>query len=59
MRLVRTVIALALIVVGAVILSEMLRYQLRYSLTGIVLGGAMIALGAVRLRALYSRMGPP
>lgn len=56
MRIVRTVIALALIVIGAFILSEMLRYPLRYSFTGLVIGGAMILLGAVRLRTLYSRV---
>ena len=56
MRVIRTLIALALIVTGAVILSEMLHYQLRYSFTGLVLGGAMILLGAVRLRALFARV---
>jgi hypothetical protein len=55
MRLLRTLIAVALIALGAVILSEMLHYPLRYSLTGIVVGGAMIALGIMRLRLLYTR----
>jgi putative effector of murein hydrolase LrgA (UPF0299 family) len=56
MRLIRAVISLALIVIGGIIVSEMIHYPLRYSLTGIVLGVAMIALGIVRLRALYGRV---
>lgn len=55
MRWLRTAIAAALIVIGAIILIDMLRYPIRYTLTGIVLGAAMIALGVVRLRALYQR----
>ena len=55
MRLLRAVISAALIVVGAVIFTKMLHYPIRYSITGLVLGAAMIALGIVRLRALYAR----
>ncbi|HUA08099.1 MAG TPA: hypothetical protein VMA98_02425 [Candidatus Acidoferrales bacterium] len=53
MRAVRTVLALAMIVVGAIILTRILHYPLAASFTGIVLGLAMIALGAIRLRAIY------
>ena len=56
MRFVRALIAVGLIVVGAVIFGKMLYYPVRYSLTGLVLGAAMIALGVVRLRALYARV---
>lgn len=59
MRVLRALIAVALIVTGVVILSEMLHYSLRYSISGIVLGVAMIALGTIRLRALYARVNRP
>ncbi len=55
LRLVRTLIASALVVFGAIVLTEMLHYPLRYAISGIVLGAAMIALGVLRLRALYGR----
>ena len=55
MRTVRTVIAAGMIVLGSYIIVEMLRYPLRNSITGLVLGAAMIALGVIRLRALYGR----
>jgi hypothetical protein len=53
MRVVRTILAILLIVVGASIVVQMLHESIRYTLTGIVVGLAMIALGVVRLRALY------
>jgi len=53
MRVVRTVLALAMIVVGSIILTRMMHYPIAASFTGIVLGLAMIALGAIRLRGLY------
>jgi putative effector of murein hydrolase LrgA (UPF0299 family) len=55
MRVFRTVIAAGMIVLGSYIIAQMVHYPLRSSLTGIVLGGAMIALGVVRLRMLYGR----
>ncbi|HTZ55798.1 MAG TPA: hypothetical protein VMB20_12110 [Candidatus Acidoferrum sp.] len=53
MRALRTVLSAAMIVVGGVIIVRMLPYPISASFTGIVLGGAMIALGVVRLRAIY------
>jgi hypothetical protein len=53
MRAVRTVLSVALILVGGYILVEMLRYPIKESFTGIILGIAMIALGIVRLGAIY------
>lgn len=53
MRSLRTVLSLAMIVVGGYITVEMLRYPISASFTGIVLGVAMIALGVVRLRAIH------
>jgi putative effector of murein hydrolase LrgA (UPF0299 family) len=49
----RTVLSLAMIVVGGYITVEMLHYPISASFTGIVLGIALIALGIVRLRAIY------
>ena len=53
MRIARTIIAALLIVIGASIIVQMLHESIRYTLTGIVLGAAMIALGVVRLRSIY------
>jgi hypothetical protein len=49
----RTVLSVAMIVIGTIIVVRMLPYPISASFTGIVLGGAMIALGIVRLRAIY------
>ncbi|HTX57835.1 MAG TPA: hypothetical protein VMD47_12120 [Candidatus Acidoferrales bacterium] len=59
MRAVRAVLAVALIVVGAIILARMIHYPIAAGFTGIILGLAMIGLGAVRLRALYGRVDRP
>jgi putative effector of murein hydrolase LrgA (UPF0299 family) len=49
----RAVLSAAMIVLGAVIIVRMMPYPIAASFTGIVLGLAMIALGIVRLRAIY------
>lgn len=49
----RTVLSIAMIVVGTVILVRMMPYPISASFTGIILGLAMIALGVVRLRTLF------
>jgi hypothetical protein len=54
-RAIRTALAAAMIVIGAIIIGEMARYPIAYTFTGIILGLALIALGIVRLRALYGR----
>ncbi|HTV91996.1 MAG TPA: hypothetical protein VMG98_04695 [Verrucomicrobiae bacterium] len=53
MRTVRTGLAIAMIAIGAYILTRMLHYPIAASFTGIILGLAMVALGIVRLRAMY------
>ena len=58
MRIVRTVLSLGMIVIGIVVVAQMLHYPIAASFTGLILGLAMIALGAIRLRALYGRSGP-
>jgi hypothetical protein len=58
MRIVRTVLSLGMIVIGIVVVAQMLHYPIAASFTGLILGLAMIALGAIRLRALYGRNGP-
>lgn len=59
MRAVRAVLAVAMIVVGAIIVARMVHYPVGAAFTGIILGVAMIALGVVRLRMLQSRGGRP
>jgi putative effector of murein hydrolase LrgA (UPF0299 family) len=49
-RAVRTGLAIA---IGGYILTRMAHYPIAASFTGIILGLAMVALGAVRLRAMY------
>jgi hypothetical protein len=49
----RTVLSAAMIVLGAVIIVRMMPYPIGASFTGIVLGLALIALGIVRLRAIF------
>ncbi len=46
---IRIVLALAMIVVGIVIIVRMFPYPIHETFTGLVLGAAMIALGAFRL----------
>ena len=46
-----------MILVGGYILTRMLHYPIAAGFTGIILGLAMMALGAVRLRAMYGRSG--
>jgi putative effector of murein hydrolase LrgA (UPF0299 family) len=56
-RSIRTGLAIAMILVGGYILTRMLHYPIAAGFTGIILGLAMMALGAVRLRAMYGRSG--
>ena len=50
MLIVRGALSVFMIVVGAFVVIQMMRYPLAQSSTGIVLGGAMILLGFLRLR---------
>ncbi len=50
MLYVRAALSVLMIVVGAVVLIQMLRYPIAQTFTGVVLGGAMILLGILRLR---------
>ena len=52
-RTIRAGLAIAMIAVGGYILTRMLHYPIAASFTGIILGLAMMALGVVRLRAIY------
>ena len=52
-RTIRTALAIAMIAVGGYILLRMFHYAIAASFTGIILGLAMMALGVVRLRAIY------
>ncbi len=49
----RTVLSIAMIVVGAIIIVRMIPFPISASFTGLILGFAMIALGIVRLRTLF------
>lgn len=53
MRAFRVALSIAMVLVGGYIIVEMLHYPIAASFTGLVLGIAMIALGIVRLRAIY------
>lgn len=44
------------IIVGAYVVVQMLRYPIAQSFTGIILGGAMILLGVIRLRQVREAM---
>jgi hypothetical protein len=46
---VRALIAAVMVVLGATVLVEMLRYPIAQTFTGVVLGLAMMALGLLRL----------
>ena len=50
MLMFRGALSIFMIVVGAFVVIQMVRYPLAQSFTGIVLGGAMILLGFIRLR---------
>ncbi len=52
----RGALSVFMIVVGAFIVMQMLRYPLAQSFTGIVLGGAMILLGVLRFRQIREAM---
>jgi hypothetical protein len=54
-RAIRTILAVGMIVVGIIIVIDMARYPIAYTFSGIILGVALIALGIVRLHALYGR----
>ena len=54
MLAVRTVLAIAMIAMGAFVIVRMLPYPLAQTFTGMVLGGAMIALGFFRLRQILA-----
>lgn len=61
MLLLRTILSVAMILCGSVILAEMLP-SLRYGLAilpGVLLGGAMIALGAHRLSLIVRARRTP
>ena len=45
-----------MIVVGAFVVVQMLRYPLAQSFTGVVLGGAMVLLGFLRFRQVREAM---
>jgi hypothetical protein len=50
----RAIIAIALILLGAYIIVRMVPFPIAQSLTGIILGIAMIALGVIRLRQIMA-----
>lgn len=52
----RAILALVMILVGAYVVLQMLRYPLAQSFTGIVLGAAMVFLGVLRLRQVREVM---
>jgi putative effector of murein hydrolase LrgA (UPF0299 family) len=54
----RLVIALVMIAVVGYVVYRMLQYPLAQSFTGLVLGGAMIALGVLRVRQIRSVSKP-
>lgn len=56
MLIVRAALAAFMILVGAVVVVQMLHYPIAQSFTGIVLGGAMILLGLLRLRQVRQVM---
>lgn len=56
MLIFRGVLSVLMVVVGAFVVIEMLRYPLAQSFTGIVLGAAMILLGGIRFRQVREAM---
>jgi len=53
MIVVRALLAIAMMVVGGTIFVRMLPYGIAQTFTGLVLGLAMIGLGAYRLHQIY------
>lgn len=53
MIVVRGALAIAMMIVGGTIVARMLPYGIAQTFTGLVLGLAMMALGAFRLHQLY------
>ena len=54
MLIYRAIIAIALVLLGAYIIVRMIPFPIAQSLTGFVLGIAMIALGIIRLRQIIA-----
>lgn len=54
MLIVRAVLAVAMIAIGSGIIVRMLAFPIAQTYTGLVLGGAMIALGLFRLRQIIA-----
>jgi hypothetical protein len=54
MLIYRAIIAIALVLLGAYIIVRMIPFPIAQSLTGFVLGIAMIALGVIRLRQIIA-----
>ena len=52
----RGALSVFMIVVGAFVVIQMLRYPIAQSFTGIVLGGAMVLLGVIRFRQVREAM---
>ena len=52
----RGVLSVMMVVLGAFIIIEMLRYPIAQSFTGIVLGGALVLLGILRFRQVRGAM---
>lgn len=52
MLIVRGALALAMIAIGVTIIVRMLPYPIAQTFTGLVLGGALILLGTLRLRQI-------
>ena len=53
MIVIRALLAIGMMVVGGTIIVRMLPYGIGQTFTGLVLGIAMIALGAYRLHLIY------
>lgn len=52
----RGALSIFMVVVGAFVVIQMLRYPIAQSFTGVVLGGAMVLLGAIRFRQVREAM---
>ena len=52
----RGALSVLTILIGAYVVIQMLRYPIAQSFTGVVLGGAMILLGAIRFRQVREAM---
>jgi uncharacterized membrane protein len=56
MLVVRGALSVLMVVIGAFIVIQMLRYPIAQSFTGVVLGGAMVLLGIIRFRQVRQAM---